>query len=222
MRADKILIIDDKSKTEKYSSENAIDQLNDYQRSLVDHYRNATGFWMQQDDDVLLNKDFSCYRYIFIHDSYDEPIIQGGLKEVLIQKLSVTSTVVLFSGTKKESITGQKVFADDIEEVFWYELRRSQYFDGLSRFIESLVVFGDYKIEYLYNRYSDPKKDRGQELANEVRSHLEVSSQEAAHSNALVQLLQLFGYQDNESILERFSKLSDERFLSALDRLLQK
>jgi len=221
MKADKVLIIDDKLKTEKHNSENAIAQLNDHQRSLIDHFRDVTGFWEQRDDDVLLHIDFSPYRFIFIHDSYNEPIIQGGLKEVLIQKLSATSTVILFSGTKRESPIGQKIFAEDIEDVFWYELRRSQYFDRLPKFMDSVAIFGDYKIEYLYNRYSDPKKDKGQELADKVRSLLEVSSQRAAYSETFVQLLQLFGHQYNESILERFSNLSDDRFLSALDRLIQ-
>src|SRR6202000_2456314 len=109
-------------------------------------------FWEGQGDDVLLNKDFSPYGYIFIHDSYDDPIIEGGLKEVLIEKLSATSTVIFFSGTKKESSTANKVLADDIEGLFWYEVLQSQYFDCLPNFVKSRSIFGEYRIEYLYKR----------------------------------------------------------------------
>jgi hypothetical protein len=219
MKSDKLLIIDNKAGAERESSENVIAQLDESDRSLINHFRDITGFWEEDGDDVKINVDISCYTYIFIHDSYDDPIIQGGLKELLIKRMSLTSTVVLFSGTKRESPTPQQLCHEDI---CWYELRRSQYFMNLPRFMESRSILGTYQIEYLYDSSKDPKTDKGQMLADEISDLLEISPQKAAGSAAFIELIKLFGGQYDEKVYERFANMSEDSFLSTIDRLIHR
>jgi hypothetical protein len=219
MKSDKLLIIDNRAGAERESSENAIAQLDEADRSLINHCRDITGFWEEDGDDVKINVDISTYTYIFIHDSYDDPIIQGGLKELLIKRMSLISTVVLFSGTKPESPTPRKVCQDDI---CWYELRRSQYFVNLCRFMESRSVFGAFQIEYLYDSSKDPKTDKGQMLADTISDLLEISPQKAAGSAVFIELIKLFGGQYDERVYDRFANMSEDLFLSTIDRLIHK
>ena len=219
MTSDRILIIDDKGSDEKDSSGSAIRQLSKDQKALVAYHRNSEGLWEEKGDDVRLLVDFSGYPFIFIHDSYDNPIILGGLKEVLIEKLSPTSTVVLLSGTKPENSDPVKA---EIDGLCWYEVRRVQYLDNLSRFIDSKAVFGSFQLKYLYDRYRDPKKDKCIILSDDIRVHLEESVYKAARSEPFLQLLTLLGHEDHvKRISERFSKLTDEEFLRSLEELIE-
>ena len=220
MRSDKLLIIDDKALTYKDNSQSAIGRLTPDQQKCVEFYREINHFWAASGDDVLLIKDFSSFAYIFIHDSFNEPIIQGGLMEVLIEKLWPAPRVVLYSGSKDESARPKKVDSELTPGVSWYEIRRSQYIENLARFIDSAAVFGEYRIKYLYDRYGNPKMDKAQDLFSEVRRLLELSSGAAVASPAFDELLRLRGYTPTKEILARFADMTPEEFVQRIEKLI--
>lgn len=221
MMADKILIVDDKPDTEQRSTERILCSLKEEQRSLVIHVRDIAGCWKDNGDDVVLLRDFTLFSYVFIHDSFDDPIIIGGLKELLIRKLMATSHVVLFSGEKDESAVPRMGRSLSEGNIFWYELRRDQYVKNLGRFIESSFFFGEYKVKYLYDRYSSPLRDKAEDLIIKLRGLLEDSVLAAARSAAFRDLLDLLGYSEAEKIIARFSIMSDGEFSSALENLIK-
>jgi hypothetical protein len=222
MKPDKILIIDDRSTPTSYNPEDEINNLDEKYRSLIVLHKdkNTGNLWLEEQDDVQLTQDFSAYSFIFMHDSHNDPLMQIGLKLILIQKLSATSTVVLFSGGKKEyNRPPEAKTSSDIPGTSWYELKREQFFDNLSKFMESFGIFGEYRLNYLYDRYSAPKTDMKTILAGQIRDHLENSLSEAIHSKEFQELLKLSDYSDIEHIKTRLSQGSEDAFTSALDQL---
>jgi hypothetical protein len=85
--------------------------------------------------------------------------------------------------------------------------------------MESLSIFGEYRLNYLYDRYSTPKADLKNILAGRIRDHLENSLSAAIHSKEFQQLLTLSNYSDIERIKTRLSQGSEDAFALALDQL---
>ncbi|MBK8626361.1 MAG: hypothetical protein IPN86_12605 [Saprospiraceae bacterium] len=105
MTLNKIIILDDKAHSEDFSTSQVLSKLTVIEQSFVEYYENTERLWLERDndDDIDLMKDFSNYPFIFIHDSFENPLVRDGLKAVLLEKLSKTSKVVLFSGSRTES-----------------------------------------------------------------------------------------------------------------------
>ncbi len=221
MKADKILIIDDRPSSAPHNPEDEINNLDEKYRSLIVLHkdRNTRSLWLEDQEDVRLLQDFSVYSFVFIHDSHNDPLLQTGLKLILIQRLSVTSTVILFSGGKEECSRPEPKTSSDIPGTSWYELKREQFFDNLSKFMESVSIFDEYRLNYLYDRYSTPRADLKNILAGRIRDHLENSLSEAIHSKEFQELLKLSHYSDIETIQAKLSQGSEEAFALALDQL---
>jgi hypothetical protein len=81
-------------------------------------------------------RDFANYPFIFIHDSFEDSLIKDGLKAVLFEKLTKTSKVILFSGSKVESeFPVERIYDDQISKnTFCYEILRRQYFHNFKKF----------------------------------------------------------------------------------------
>lgn len=225
MTLDKILILDDKAPGEDFSTSQALSKLTVGERSLVEYYENTETLWVEShnDDDIDLMNDFSNYPFIFIHDSFENPLVRDGLKAVLFEKLSKTSKVVLFSGSRTESeIPVERIYDEQIsKDTSCYEILRRQYFNNLKNFIDSYLVTRGYQIKYLYNPYINPKKDKAYTLLEIIKTDLEESIQSAIESNSFNELLSLYGYKNTSEISNRFSKMTDDAFVENLEDFIE-
>jgi len=225
MTLDKILILDDKAPDEDFSTSQALSKLTVGERSLVEYYENTETLWVESHnvDDIDLMKDFSNYPFIFIHDSFENPLVRDGLKAVLFEKLSKTSKVVLFSGSRTESeIPVERIYDEQIsKDTSCYEILRRQYFNNLKNFIDSYLVTRGYQIKYLYNPYINPKKDKAYTLLEVIKTDLEESIQSAIESNSFNELLSLYGYKNTSEISNRFSKMTDDAFVENLEDFIE-
>jgi hypothetical protein len=225
MTLDKILILDDKSPGEDFSTSRLLSNLTAEEQLLVEYYENTEALWLESknEDDIVLMKDFSKYPFVFMHDSFENPIIRDGLKAVLFEKLTKTSKVVLFSGSRTESeLPVERIYDDQIsKDTFCYEILRRQYFNNFKNFIDSCLVTGQYQIKYLYNPYANPKKDKAFALFEIIKTDLEESIQNAIESNSFNELLYLYGYINTSEILSRFSKMNDDEFIENLEDFIE-
>lgn len=225
MTLDKILIIDDKAPEQDFSTSQALSKLKVGERPLVDYYENTEKLWVESNnvDDIDLIMDFSNYSFIFIHDSFENPLVRDGLKAVLFEKLSKTSKVVLFSGSRVESeIPVERIYDEQISnDTSCYEILRRQYFNNLKNFVDSYLITGEYQIKYLYNPYINPKKNKAYALFELIKSDLEESIQNAIESNSFNELLSLYGYTNASGISSRFLKMNDDEFIENLEDLIE-
>lgn len=224
MMLDKILILDDKLENQDYSSFQALSLLSEEQRKYIEYFEETLSLWCPIDngDDVKLLKDFSCYKFILIHYSFNDPIIGEELMGSLINKLSETSRVVLFSGNRLESeIPIEKRFDEKESKHSHFEIRRVQYFNNLNNFIDSFLLNKVFQIRYLYNPYINPKKDKAYKLLEIIKINLEESIQSAIESDSFNELLSLFGYEKNSEISNRFSKMTDDDFIENIEDLIE-
>ena len=225
MTLDKIIILDDKAPSEDFSTSQLLSNLTVGERLLVEYYESTETLWVESnnEDDIVLMKDFLNYPFIFIHDSFENPIIRDGLKAVLFEKLTKTSKVVLFSGSRTESeLPVERIYDDQIsKDTFCYEILRRQYFNNFKKFLDSYLVLGQYQIKYLYNPYVNPKKDRAYALFEIIKTDLEESIQNAIESNSFNQLLSLYGYIKTSEISSRFLKMNDDEFIENLEDIIE-
>ncbi|RZK07577.1 MAG: hypothetical protein EOO43_21560 [Flavobacterium sp.] len=223
MTLDKVLILDDKLSTENFSSVQAISLLDEEQRSLIDYYEETVSLWSESTDgdDIVLLQDFSRYPFIFIHDSFENPLVKDGLKAILFEKLTKTSKVVLFSGSRSESETPiEKIYDEKISGAVCYEILRRQYFDNLKNFIDGYLLISEYDIRYLYNQYLQPKKEIAYLLLEKIKMTLEESIQAAIASDSFKDLLSLYEY-DADATTHRFSMMTDDDFIATLEDLIE-
>jgi hypothetical protein len=225
MTLNKIIILDDKAPSEDFSTSQLLSNLTVGERLLVEYYESTETLWIEsnKEDDIVLMKDFSNYPFIFIHDSFENSIIRDGLKAVLFEKLTKTSKVVLFSGSRTESeLPVERIYDDQIsKDTFCYEILRRQYFNNFKNFINSYLLSGQYQIKYLYNPYVNPKKDKAYALFEIIKTDLEESIQNAIESNSFNELLSLYGYIKTSDILKRFSKMNDDEFIENLEDFIE-
>jgi hypothetical protein len=225
MTLDKIIIIDDKALGQSHSSIEAISRLDKIRSGYLEYYESTIDLWAQNElgDDLKLLKDFSAYPYVFIHDSFDNPLIQDGLKSVLIEKLSATSRVVLFSGGKIESNSPvEKVFDDCISpNSKYFEVRRDQYFNNLKSFIDSYILNRSYQIKYLYNPTINPKKEKAYALLDNIKTALEDSISSAIESDSFNELLSLYDNENNTKLTNRFLQMNDDEFIENLEDFVE-
>ena len=143
MMSDKILILDDKGQSEDFNTAKALSQLTVSERQLVDYFETAETLWVESDngDDIDLMKDFSNYAFIFLHDSFDNPLVKDGLKVILFEKLSKTSKIVLFSGSRMEcEIPIERIYDEQIsKDTLCYEILRRQYFNNFQRILLKVI-----------------------------------------------------------------------------------
>ena len=225
MTLNKIIILDDKAPSEDFSTSQLLSNLTVGERLLFEYYESTETLWIEsnKEDDIVLMKDFSNYPFIFIHDSFENSIIRDGLKAVLFEKLTKTSKVVLFSGSRTESeLPVERIYDDQIsKDTFCYEILRRQYFNNFKNFINSYLLSGQYQIKYLYNPYVNPKKDKAYALFEIIKTDLEESIQNAIESNSFNELLSLYGYIKTSDILKRFSKMNDDEFIENLEDFIE-
>jgi|GEM_PF-2136263 len=225
MTLNKIIILDDKAPSEDFSTSQLLSNLTVEERLLVEYYESTETLWLEsnKEDDIVLMKDFSNYPFIFIHDSFENPLIKDGLKAVLFEKLTKTSKVVLFSGSRTESeLPVERIYDDQIsKDTFCYEILRRQYFNNFKNFIDSYLIIGQYHIKYLYNPYVNPKKDKAYTLFEIIKTDLEESIQSAIESNSFNELISLYGYTKSSEILSRFSKMNDDEFIENLEDFIE-
>lgn len=225
MTLSKILILDDKAPSEDFSTTQLLSKLTAEERLLVEYYESTETLWSEKnnEDDIVLTMDFSNYPFIFIHDSFENPIISDGLKAVLFEKLTKTSKVVLFSGSRTESeLPVEKIYDYQISKnTYCYEILRRQYFNNFKNFIDGFIVSGQFQIKYLYNPYINPKKEKAYTLFEIIKTDLEQSIENAIGSNSFNEFLTLFGYINTAEILIRFSELNDDEFIEKLEDLIE-
>ena len=225
MMIDKIIIIDDKSMSQSHSSIELISRLDEIKSSYIEYYESTINLWLQNEseDDVELLKDFTNYPFIFIHDSFDNPLVQDGLQSDLIGKLAKTSKVVLFSGSKQESSMPLEkiIYESDSKKIRFYEIKREQYFNNLKNFIDGFLISGQYQIKYLYNPYLNPKKDKAYSLLEIIKTDLEESIQSAIESNSFNELLSLYEYKNTSEISSRFLIMNDDEFVENLEDFIE-
>jgi hypothetical protein len=223
MTLDKILILDDKSTREDFSSMQVLLSLSDMQRCVVDYYEVTDSLWIESTDgdDIVLLRDFSIYAFIFIHDSFENSLVKDGLKAILFEKLTLTSQVILFSGSRRENESPVKrIYDEKISKAVCFEILRRQYFSNLKNFIDSYLLNGKYHIKYLYNPHLLPKKEKAYLLFDKIKIALEESIQFAVDSDSFSELLTLYGY-DSVAAVHRFSLMTEDVFIEKLEDLIE-
>lgn len=222
----RVLIIDDKDGSGNQSSIELITTLSAKQRSLVHLETSVKNLWrLNEDRDQILSMYFDTknYHYIFLHQSYDDPILNN--PGLLIDHLPKSCLLTLFSGQRSESLTHR---SDDGYQHSWaeigkyYEIRRSIYFNNLSKFLNSYIELGEFMVQALYDSNFNPTKERAFVLMNKIKVLLEDSLQNATNSKEFDELLSLCGYSANcekEKIKANYLAFDDVEFIEAIEDL---
>ncbi|CAN5548938.1 hypothetical protein BH11BAC2_BH11BAC2_06250 [soil metagenome] len=219
--SDRIIIIDDKAHSEDLNTFKLLTELSHEQRPFIDYEFAISDFWRIEanGERILLLKDFSQYEYVFIHDSFKDPIIEERVKPLVAEKISKTSTVVFFSGSKKDSGIPIKLKFDEklFPDLNVYEILRRNYYKGLANFIDSKIVLGNYDLKYLYNPALNPFRAKAVLLLEKIRIKMEVSLDTAVLSEELKELLLMkYSIEQVPDILTRFRGMGDDAFLEAI------
>lgn len=184
----KILIIDDKDANHSHSSRLLISTIPEEFLLFVDHYENHEYLWTKRDDKLYPTIDLLKYAYVFIHDSYDNPIFLTEDKHELKSIFDNNATFVFFSGEKAES---NKPYMQDDGS---YGIRRSQYFSNFITFLESFKYFQKDNLDFLFNSSLKPIRRKIDQLAEVIITKLETSTKYAADSKEFDEILELRGY----------------------------
>ena len=220
----KVLIIDDKSSSEKESSWNLVNGLNKQSKNVVDFESSSSGLWVlnkNQDEVERTNIDLKAYSFIFLHDSHNDSILKDG--KVLISILPEHTNLVLFSGSRPESLSPLDCGNYNHNQADLgnkhYEIRRSIYYKNFPRFIESYLALGIFKIEALYYENYNYKRERANQLFNEIMVHLETSEDSAVASEAFQNFFILAGYEPivTQKIKDNFLNFDYNEFREALE-----
>ena len=209
----KILIIDDKEINHSYSSKLLIKQFSAEDKLLVDCFDTYQNLWVKKEGRLVPIKDLSSYKYVFIHDSYDNPMFLTEEKQNIQVLFDKDAIFVLFSGEKEESTSPCK------QDGGYYTIKRSQFFNNFPVFLESFTYFTEENLDFLFNSNLKPKRRRLEQLAECVLKYSEVSIAYATASKEFVEMLDLCGYSaSKEKVIRRI--LEDEiDFYEVLDEL---
>jgi len=222
-----ILIIDDKQVIEQFSSKELLLQLTPEQSALIDFQETSEGLWkfnINEDDFVFFSKQLFSYKYIFLHDSYDNPALKHPV--LLIEKLAPNTKVILFSGNRSESLNPND-FNNYIPQFKYeqnrnhphFEIRRSIYFRNLKSFVDNYLKYGDFMMEALYDSNYNHKKNIATSLIQVIFSALEKSEFEAANTPEFNKYFELAGYtnEEIEAIKKNYSKMNYKEFMDAIN-----
>jgi hypothetical protein len=224
----KVLIIDEKSIGQKHNSAQLLKGLNEVQRGLVELHESSYELWELNKNEDAIEKcfiDLTQFNFIFLHQSYDDPILSE--PRILLDQLPNGVQLVLFSGERSEGLN------DDNDEEYnfpqdpnkpHFEIRRSIYFENFPNFLDSYLVSGTFRIEALYDKNFSIKKEEVQKLFNLIKSKLEESEKLAAESHEFSKFFELAGYEANETkkIVENYKTFDHNQFLEALENELSK
>ncbi len=223
----RILIVDDKKKNEDFSSINALGALTSKQKELVDFEATTKLLWKNTNngDDVELLQDFATYAFIFIHKSFRQLGIHERLLSNLITKLSVTSTIVLITGSHQESSTPIVAWINSLisSNTRYFTILRRQYYYNLGNFVNSKLLNDSFQIDYLYDSNKKPEMDKANALLKAIEVKLEESITVAINDPVFGELLNLLGYNDNaiELAKKKFETLSAGKVMSDLSFLIK-
>ncbi|WP_442588891.1 hypothetical protein ACSBL2_22925 [Pedobacter sp. AW31-3R] len=217
----KILIIDDKDHSVSESSTKLISKLEESHRKFLTLRADIEGLWgaNEQGDDVILLHDFRQYEYVFIHDSFNEPLILASLKESFINQVSFQTQLVFFSGSRSRSRTPKQERLRNINpDVSYYAINRSQYFENMNNFLDSAIL-GRQDIIHLYDKSNPIRSVVQEELKKAIMVDLEESIEKAARGVNMEKLLEFLKITDISGYVETFAKKDDIDFIRSLDML---
>ncbi len=225
----KILIIDEKDQTQKESSDELMEKLNKEQRDLVDLHSTSDKIWqMNQNEDSIdyFLIDLDQYSFIFLHQSYDDPILND--PRVLLGNIPDGTKLILFSGERSE---GLKYYDEEgiytfpqIEDKPHYEIRRSVYFVNFSSFLDTYLLSGIFRIEALYDRNFSIRREKAKKLFKQIELKLEESEKAAAESDEFSKFFELAGYENKEinQVIDNYKIFNYNKFIEALENELSK
>lgn len=217
----KILIIDDKEPSVSESSAKLFSKLEESHRKLVELRADIEGLWgpNEQGNDVILLHDFTQYKYVFIHDSFNEPLILASLKESFINQVSLQTQLVFFSGSRGRSRTPKQESLKNITpKVSYYVINRSQYFENMDNFLDSAIL-GKQDIMQLYDKSNPIRSVVQEELKKAIMVDLEESVEKAAKGENMLRLLDFLKITDIALYVENFANKDDNDFIDSLDLL---
>jgi len=226
----KILIIDDKPDTEGSSSEQMLSKLTPKQKELVDLYKDISSLWMlNENQDAIIDStiNYKRYSHIFLHLSFDNPLLKN--PSVLINALPRSVKIVLFSGERNENLT----FKDEdgqysipqCPEFVHYEIRRSVYLNNFSNFLNSYLddLSKQYRIEALFDRNFNVRKEYTIILFNNIINNLEESNYNAVNTDFFNDFFRLLGYSNDQinKIRSNYLNMDYQDFYDSLEREIQ-
>lgn len=226
-----ILIIDDKQVREQFSSKELLLQLNPVQKELIDFRESSVELWKfnkNEDDFIFFSEKLFSFKYVFLHDSYDNPALKYPL--LLIDKLAPSTKVVLFSGNRSEALKPNDNINYALQYKFdqrldcpHFEIRRSVYYNNFKLFIDTYLQFGEFVIEALYDSNYNHKKSVASSLFHKVFNILEESEIEAANSQYFKKFFKLAGYsiEEIEIIQKNYSGMGYREFMDAMNSELK-
>jgi hypothetical protein len=203
--SDKIMIIDDKPITEDYSSRILKETFGQEHLGPVDFYFTYEQLWVIDDSDlsVQLLMDFNKYQFVFIHASQnnDSFLLPVKFKNRIITEISKNSKVVLFSGQRPESKTIMETQLETTDKtakpVYYFEIKREQYFKNMSNFIDSKIILDNFQLKFLYNPMLKPKREKGYMFLEKIKRDLETSVEKAIESESFKELVSLCGKEEH-------------------------
>jgi hypothetical protein len=226
----RILIIDDKPETDSSSSEQMLIRLKKVQLELVELKKDIADLWVlndSQDEIIPTSIDYSKYAYIFLHQSYDTPLLKD--PTILINVIPNATKLVLFSGERKESLTyednqGSYQYPQN-ENHKHYEIRRSVYLKNFGNFLNTFIDThsNEFRIEALYNSNYSVRKQEGTVLFETIINELEVSNDNAVNSKQFTSFFELVGYNNHQinTIKSNYQSMDYQNFYDTLERELQ-
>lgn len=205
----KVLIIDDKAENQHLSSISLIQRLTPDQKRLVDLETNTKELWMlnkNQDEIIELKEDFEQYGFIVLHQSYDDPTVSEPIG-LLMPAMPKNTKLILFSGERRvdlEAVDTKGIynFPQNTLQIH-YEIRRSVLYENFSNFLNTYLVSGVYRIEALYDRNFNVKKEKALILFRNLTMLLEESELQTIESKDFKDFFMLAGYKHEEVLLIR-------------------
>lgn len=223
MNPDKILIIDDKIADQGYSTVSLLESLTEVDKKKIEFHKSLEQVCDFGDDgeSVYLKIDLELYSFVFIHGSYDDPLLDENSLDILIREFSKKAIVVLFSGSKRETVTPALLNLSEVSGyVKYYGIKRQQYFDNFHNFISSYNIYKEYRIKYLYDGFSFPKQDRGNELKDEIEVALEISKDNVLNSSIFSTFLELYNLNSSSYFLNSVRSCDELEFLDILENVI--
>jgi len=201
---EKLLFIDDKKIDGVCTGHKLMASLDADQRELVVFIHSTEDYFRKSGEKFKLRRP-KRYKFVFVHDSFDEPMLESGDIKNLEEQLA--GKLIYFSGTKKDDIKKRTLCRESLYERF-------------KGFLDISIKVGSYKIDALFrNNY---RCWYARDLLNAIRFHSGELVEKAISTSEFQDLYKIKNYNPAqfERIKNNFRSNNYEHLDKALDDLV--
>ncbi len=200
----RIIIVDDKAEDQKYSSLSLMSRLTSDQIDLVNVIASTKDLWVFdaiKNEIVKLKINFERIDFLFIHQSFDNPVIDEPIKR-LMPLIPESAKIVLFSGGGRadlQLIDSEKLYDFTQNPIqMHYEIRRSIWYQNFPNFLNSFLQSGKFRIEALYDASFNVVKEKAVQIFIKLEDYLKSSEYALVNSKEFEDFFLMAGYATNE------------------------